>query len=258
MNDTAKYEERIAALLAKAESTTPEEAELLTAKAEELMIKYGIEQAVIDAKRLGNTAPEKIVTEKIYFTGIYSAGMVMMGHYVATALGQLRTLQSKNNTRFNPATGKREKADVLYVIGFESDVKQAVLLITSLQLQAVSAMAAWWRTFDEARYLTGMEKFKEKRQFVISFGAGASERIKETRRRVVQEETAKGTGTELVLVDRKSQVDRFTEDKYNPRTTRSRGLDGGSYGGGSAGRAAGRNANVGGTGISGGRKAVGR
>ena len=254
MNTDAKYADRIAALLAKAESTTAEEAEALTAKAEELMIKYGIEQAHIDAARLGSTAPEQIVTEKITFSGIYSQGSVMMGHYVAQGFGQLRTMQTKN-VRTTNAAGKSVRGDQLWLIGFESDVKQCKLLIASLELQCAVALRQWWSSNSDSRFMTKMEQFKEKRQFIISFGDGAGQRLRETRRRVVAED--KGSGTELVLVDRKARVDRFVEDEYAPRKSRGR-MQGGSFGGSSAGRAAGRNANVGGTAVSGNGKALGR
>ena len=63
----------IAKLLAKAEQTTPEEAEALTEHAERLMVKYGIEQARIDERRarLGQTQ-EEIVKERMLFTGAYA------------------------------------------------------------------------------------------------------------------------------------------------------------------------------------------
>jgi len=65
--------ELIAKLLAKAERTTPEEAEALTEHAERLMVKYGVEQALLDERRarLGQTR-EEIVQERMLFTGTYA------------------------------------------------------------------------------------------------------------------------------------------------------------------------------------------
>lgn len=62
MADQDKVSERIALLLNKAERTTPEEAEALTAAAEKLMLKYGIEQAHIDAKRRAAGDKDRAVT----------------------------------------------------------------------------------------------------------------------------------------------------------------------------------------------------
>lgn len=251
---TDTYTAKIAALLAKAESTTPEEAEALTAKAEELMIKYGIDQAMIDARRIAGAKPEEIVTEKIHFTGIFAQAFVMMGHSAATGLGTIRTLQSKNNVQY--IDGKRVKSEVLYLIGFESDVAQAKLLIASLQMQAIVALNTWWGSNWQHATLTGMEKFKARRQFIISFGYGVHDRLTEMYARVTKEANDAAPGTDLVLVDRKKAVDIYTQDKYHPVASRGRGLDGGITGG-AAGRAAGRNANVGGKAV-GNTKAVSR
>ncbi|MGO1920858.1 MAG: DUF2786 domain-containing protein, partial [Microbacterium sp.] len=86
----------IAKLLAKAESTTPEEAEALTEHAERLMVKYGIEQARLDARRakLGQ-AREEIVQEQMVFTGSYARDIRELGGNVAFALGSIRPMQSE-------------------------------------------------------------------------------------------------------------------------------------------------------------------
>lgn len=256
MTTEIKYADKIAALLLKAESTTPEEAEALTAKAEEMMIKYGIEQAVIDARRGAGQKKEEIVTRKIFFAGVYAQGQMMMGHSVAMAFGSIRTMRTANVRRFNEDTKKYEKGEQLWLIGFESDVSQCELLIASLQLQCIVALDRWWKTEGKRGYYTAMEKFTERRSFIMSFGSGAGERIKETRRKVVAEETAKGTGTDLVLVNRKAAVDAFM-DQAHPNLRSGRGVNRG-YAGSTAGRAAGRNANVGGNAVGGGRKGLGR
>ena len=68
-----KKADLIAKLLAKAESTTPEEAEALREHAYRLMEKYMIDQAVIDARRARDgQASEKIVTRIIEFDGGYA------------------------------------------------------------------------------------------------------------------------------------------------------------------------------------------
>lgn len=60
----------VARLLAKAEQTTPREAEALTEHAERLMVKHGIDQALIDEKRARRgQATEPIVTEAVLLSG---------------------------------------------------------------------------------------------------------------------------------------------------------------------------------------------
>lgn len=85
--------ELIQQLLAKAESTTPEEAEALTEHAERLMVKYGIEQAMLNSKKSEKDG-DKIVQETIDFTGAYRLEWVALGHQVCHGLGSLRTLKS--------------------------------------------------------------------------------------------------------------------------------------------------------------------
>src|SRR5688572_5573226 len=63
--------DKITKLLAKAESTTPEEAEALTAKATELMMRWSIDEAVIEARRVGAGKVDQVVEKKIWVSGIY-------------------------------------------------------------------------------------------------------------------------------------------------------------------------------------------
>lgn len=221
----------IAQLLAKAERTTPEEAEALTEHAERLMQKYMIDQAVIDARRARDgKASEKIIEVRIAFTGTYRDAFVDMGASVVYALKQMRVLESK-----------RDRSSVMWIVGFESDVKQAEVLVRSLQVQATVAMKAWWQA-NAHRYRFGSDwdRRKARDHFIRGFGHGAHRRITENRRTAVEDA---GTGTDLVLVDRRVQVDAFV-DGMNLRP----GREGQTKWDGFAqahGNQAGRNANTG-------------
>lgn len=234
----------IAQLLAKAESTTPEEAEALTAAAEKLMAKYMIDQAVIDARRAKKgEATEKIIQIQIKFTGAYRGELLHMASSVANSLGTLRVLQS--------TTWDKGKTFVAYIIGHESDVEQAKILIESLQLQAVVAVKAWWKEH-KADYVweTPYVQEKERRSFVHGFGTGAGDRIWKNRNQLIEEAS---TGTELVLVSRKSKVNDWVDEQYsNLRSSRGRNATGGGASGG-AGFRAGQNANTGERAVSQGR-----
>jgi Protein of unknown function (DUF2786) len=239
----AKYVDRIQALLAKAESTTPEEAELLTAKAEELMLKYGIEQAMLESR--SGVKAEQIVKRHIDFEDSYGTQRMMAAHHIAQAYGNgsIRTLKMTLGRAYHQR---------LYLIGFESDVDQAILLINSLNLQAAVALRAWWSGFADKKYLTSSEQYIEKRTFIEKFGMGAAHRITASRAKVVEES---GTGTELVLRDRASLVDDWMRENQRVGKARASRASQGYYGGG-AGYRAGKNANVGQKGVGGGRKAV--
>lgn len=201
----------IAQLLAKAESTTPEEAEALTEHAERLMIKYGIEQAAIDSRRAkAGEASEKIVEISLDFTGAYRLEFASLGAAVCKALGSLRCLQS---------TYKNKWAR-LYVIGFESDAKQAELLIKSLQVQSMVAVRAWWKlNKQDYSWQASYDQEAARRSFVRGFGRGAAERIAANLNQAVQEAT---TGTELVLLDRDAKVQDYVDSIPTVRS-RARG-----------------------------------
>ncbi|WIC89617.1 hypothetical protein SEA_GARDENB_59 [Microbacterium phage GardenB] len=224
----------IAQLLAKAESTTPEEAEALLEAAAKLMTKYAIDQAVIDERRAKEGKQgEKIVEKMLRFTGAYRGEMLHLCSSVVWSLGTLRGMQA--------TWGRNGKEFYFWLVGFESDVAQAELLINSLHLQAMVAVRNWWKANKEGySYLSNYEQEKKRRSFVHGFGTGAGARIREGRQQAVQEAT---TGTDLVLVDRKAKVDTYMDAK-NTRKGRSRTATG-NDGAAGQGYAAGKNANTG-------------
>jgi hypothetical protein len=235
----------IAQLLAKAESTTPEEAEALTEAAEKMMAKYMIDQATIDARRAKKgEASEKVIQIQIQFTGAYRGELLNLASRVTNSLGTLRMLQS--------TTWNKGKTFVAYIIGFESDVAQAKLLIESLEVQAAIAVRAWWKeNKDSYSFLSTYEQEKERRSFVHGFGSGAGDRIWKNRNQIVEEATA---GTALVLVSRKDKVNDWVDEQYAGTLKSSRGRN--ATGGGAAGGAgfrAGQNANTGERAVSQGR-----
>jgi hypothetical protein len=235
----------IAQLLAKAESTTPEEAEALTAAAAKMMAKYMIDQATIDARRAKKgEATEKIVQIIIEFKGAYRGEMLHLSSNVVNGLGQLKMLQS---TSWN-----KGKTFAAYIIGFESDVAQAKILIESLQIQATVAVRDWWKAHkDEYAFLPPYDQEKQRRSFVHGFGSGAGTRIRTNRQEAVSEAKV---GTELVLVDRKAKVESWVQDQYAGNLRNSRGRN--ATGSGRAahhGFEAGKQANTGERGVTQGR-----
>lgn len=230
-------------LLAKAESTTPEEAEALTAAAERLMVKHGIDAAMLAAKRKEGE-PEKIVTESVRFSGIYAHGEALMAHQVVQAFGTMSTYKSGRGSNLS-----------LHIVGFESDVAQAKTLLASLTIQSVIAMRAWWKANrDDYAWYTESEKKNVRRQFIISFGTGAAERIKAATAEILVETDTEGTSNALVLVDRKAKVDETLADM---KFSKSRAIRGGGRAARESGEAAGRVANTGGKAF-GSAKALGR
>lgn len=230
-----KTADLIAQMLAKAESTTPEEAEALVEHAARLMKKYMIDQAVIDERRAkaGKTS-EKIVEEPMYFTGAYRGEMLNLCNSVVYGLGTLRGMQN--------TAGRNGKVFTFWLVGFESDVAQAKLLISSLQVQAAVAVRAWWKAHKESyEFESAYNQEKARRSFVHGFGTGAGMRIRESAQKTVQE-AAKGT--EIVLVSRKGRVDDHMDEKAGLKKARQRRATG-TDGAAGYGYLAGKQANTG-------------
>lgn len=236
-------EERIKALLRKAETTTPEEAEILTEKAEELMLKYGIDQALLNARSTGDK--ERIQKLKIPLKGIYAKAYMDMMHSIAMAFGNVRAFFTQ-----------WKQSDVDYtIVGFESDVSQLQVLLTSLQLQAVVALDAWVKSIDMSNY-TPMEKFKARRTFIKAFGNGAATRITKARASAVKDAESTTPGAELVLRDRMLAVDDFMKSNVGKLRSSKRREKSGGWDASSAGYAAGKNANTGERQVNAGRRAI--
>lgn len=227
------YADKIAKLLAKAESATPAEAELLTAKAEQLMAKYSIDAAMLDEKRRkAGHAGEEIIT-KLGFEakGSYRVPLTAMMWAIINTQDNIKAYQVK----WSDSTK-------IYVVGYTSDVEQFLVLITSLEIQALIAMRAWWgspETSSRVRHFTGSEKWNERRAFIYGFGAGVATRIRRAKAAMAHE-----PGTDLVLA-RGSKVQAHLDSTMNLKDTKTRNTIKGTHHASGDGVAAGKNANTG-------------
>ena len=71
MDDQGKWEVRIQALLAKAESTNSEEERAsILEKVDDLMAKWGIDRAMIEARRIADGAPPRLGHLTLEFEGM--------------------------------------------------------------------------------------------------------------------------------------------------------------------------------------------
>lgn len=255
-----RYADKIAKLLRKAETTTPEEAEALFAKAQELMTTYAISEAMI-AKATGQSKPEEIVRKYVSYTGRYHRALYYVGDAIAAANNCRRLIQTL------------DRSTVLVLIGFESDVDRVVMLDASVQIQAAMAMNSWWKSVrneDEYRlYSTEHERFLARRTFLWGYAEGLRRKLAEARDAaiaVATEEEAERShissaeasdSVALVLRSRKDQVNDWVDQEYGKlRSSRSSFRStGGGY---SSGVSAGRSADLGGGRIGGNRGALGR
>lgn len=214
--DEGKLLARVALLLEQAEGFRRHgddgSADAALALAEKMMMKYSFDAADVDAARRVRGEPsEQIVRVVLNFTGIYRQVLLTSAYRYLLALGTLRGVEARNH--------RVKGTDELWVIGFESDVEHARLLVASLQVQCLAALERWWRgVSDSLSYLTPMEKFKERREFVAQFSRAAAERVR------VARETALGRdvtpGTVVAVRDRKTLVDEFLDLNFDLTTGR--------------------------------------
>lgn len=228
------YKSKIELLLVKAAGTdNEEERDAYTAKAQRLMLKWGIEEADLEAR--GEVKPEQVVQERRSYSGALAETMPQFANNLAHGMGGLKVLKNTYG-----------KHHIVYVIGHQSDVDNFWLMMNSLEQQARVGCKAWWKKAPESEWIKGWDRYKAHRDFVTAFGAVCGRRLRTLRTEVQQDATP---GAALVLVSKDERV----EEKYqelHPKVRTSRGLSGG-ISGWSAGADAGSRAHLGGKGISG-------
>ncbi|MFJ3823237.1 DUF2786 domain-containing protein [Streptomyces nodosus] len=194
---------RVRALLAKAEATGyPEEAEALSAKAQELMARHSIDEALLAAGAPVGDAPGAC---RIGVDAPYETAKAVLLDAVATA----NRCRAVWHEPFGFST----------VVGFEPDLAAVELLYTSLLVQATTAMT----TAEAAQRKGGRKRTKTFRQ---SFLAAYAQRIGDRLRAAAEAQTADGGGELLpVLVARDVAVADRTERMFpDTVTTRLRGV----------------------------------
>ncbi|WP_435859334.1 DUF2786 domain-containing protein [Streptomyces tanashiensis] len=191
---------RIRALLAKAEATGyPEEAEALTAKAQELMARHSLDEATLAA---GAPTPETPGAIRIGVEPPYEQAKAILLDAVATA----NHCRAVWNETYGFST----------VVGFEADLDPVELLYTSLLVQGTAAMT---RAEAEQR-AGGRKRTKSFRQsFLLAYANRLGARLAATSRRVAAE-----APTLLpALASREVAVTTRTDELFpETRTTRVR------------------------------------
>ncbi|MFA5885861.1 MAG: DUF2786 domain-containing protein [Acidimicrobiia bacterium] len=192
----------VRALLAKAESTPFDaEAEALTAKAQELMARHRIEQAMLDAG--GRTDRHQPMSCQIRIDDPYADAKALLLATVAEANG-CRTVWSK---ALRCAT----------VFGFAGELAGVELLFTSLLVQSAAAVHRAGPRYD--RYgRSRTTRFR--RSFLIAFAVRVGERLRSAVDAMVDDER-EATGTELVplFARREAEVEAVARAAF-PRTRR--------------------------------------
>jgi len=235
----SKIIDKIALLLAKAErAATKEEARAYNDKAEELILRHGIEEAAVQAKMRGDAKPADPMGYKIIkITGTYNRAELSIAHSVASGLGTVTAMQ-------NISGGV--SSCLLYLFGYESDREACEFLWRSLKRQAMTEVNRWAATNAEFKALRPHEKVREKITFMESFGFEVERRLREIRNQVVKDMEKEGTvGAEVALIDKRKQATEYAYQAFTVKNGRFSHRKSGGYGAVVAGRQAGNRADIG-------------
>lgn len=256
------YADKINKLIAKAESTTPEEAELLLAKAQELMTRYAISEALLDQVR--GVESDVIESFKFQHGGYYAADRGNLTWIIAQA-NDCRGVYNRSGqwTTEREINGKTYRMWYeLTAIGFKSDLDRVQLLDTSLQLQMARALAEWWKT-DDRSWMSKTQNVRARQSFMDGFSGGVSQKLREAtragREAAEKDEAARARVSEdkakesvaLVLRSRKDRVDDWMDQKYGKLRSGRSSYKQSDYSAQGAGHAAGKRADVGTPGLKG-------
>lgn len=191
---------RIRALLAKAEATGyPEEAEALTAKAQELMARHSVDEALLDAQAPDRDAPGAC---RIGVEPPYEQAKAVLLDVVAGA----NHCRAVWNEPFCFST----------VVGFEADLEAVELLYTSLLVQAHAAMTR----AEAAQRAGGRRRTKTFRQsFLAAYAHRIGTRLTAAAESQVSDDLLPVLATREVAVT--DTADRMFPDTV---TTRLRGV----------------------------------
>ncbi|WP_330253872.1 DUF2786 domain-containing protein [Nocardia sp. NBC_00565] len=206
---------RVRGLLAKAESTSfPEEAETLSAKAQELMTKYALDRVLVDAN---TSVPDLPGVRRIWLETPYVDAKAHLVE-VVTRANRCRAI-------FASAWG------FMTIVGDEADLEAVELLTTSLLVQATRAMIA---SGDHTRNAHSRSRSFRK-SFLIAYAARIGERLAAATETTIAE-SADPTRLLPALASHQQQVDEAFENLF-PEVRAGR-ISIGSAAGWEAGRAA--------------------
>ncbi|MCS0601014.1 DUF2786 domain-containing protein [Streptomyces sp. LP11] len=210
---------RIRALLAKAEATGyPEEAEALSAKAQELMARHSVDEALLAAEAPAPDAPGAC---RIGVEPPYEQAKAVLLDAVATA----NHCRAVWNEPFGFST----------VVGFEADLEAVELLYTSLLVQATHAMTR----AEAAQRAGGRKRTKTFRQsFLAAYAHRVGDRLAAVARSQVSRDLLPVLATREIAVT--GRLERMFPETT---TTRLRGVS--DEAGWTEGRAAADRAQVG-------------
>ena len=216
---------KVRKLLAQAEdpACTPAESAAFTAKATELIARYGVDRALLAAR---DPATDPVGDRVVEVLAPYARDKAGLLAAVADPL-RCRCVRRQQGTGF-----------AMHLFGFASDLERVELLFTSLLVQAAHGLAA-------AGVPAGAHVAAFRRSWLAGFAQVIGVRLRAAEADAVAE--AGVSSVALVLADRSDRVQhRVTEVYPQLRNAPPRRLAGGGFG---PGAEAGRRADLGGRGV---------
>lgn len=187
---------RVRGLLAKAESTEfPDEAEALSAKAQELMNRHAFDRAMLDAEK---HVAQSATSRRLWLDNPYLTAKAQLVHVVARA-NRCRAVMY-------------DKIGFIALVGDELDLEITELLSMSLLVQATRAMVS----AGSQTTRTGQSRTRSYRQsFLISYATRIGERLHTANEATDDERLLP------VLRDRKEAVDELFDSLFTATVKRS-------------------------------------
>jgi hypothetical protein len=200
--------EKVQAILDRANhpNTPQAEAETALAMAQKLMLKHGLDEAVLAKAR---KTDEVIVRETLDITGTWGLNRARLFYVIA---------QQVNVACYRSVVSK--KLVVMTMYGTASDIFTAKTLFASAEMLATRLIPRGNRSFRHSWWL--------------GFISGVSEVLRKSKREFIAEQ---GTGTELVLADKFKRADSEMRSRVKLKTCSTSYSSGNGYG---AGQSAGR------------------
>lgn len=192
----ARILEKVRALLAKAESTTfSEEADALTAKAQELLTRYSIDSAAL---HIGTRTQAQAAVRRLWIDDPYVGAKAHLLHVVC----QANRCRSVLTDALGMAT----------LVGHDDDLDTVEILFTSLLVQATTQMTAAGRKED----CFGRSRTRAFRQsFLVAFAARIGQRLEAVQDKAVAEAAAThGDALLPVLASRSSAADETVDEIF--------------------------------------------
>ncbi|MHB8318473.1 MAG: DUF2786 domain-containing protein [Acidimicrobiales bacterium] len=211
---------RVRALLAKAESTDfPEEADALTAKAQQLMTRHCLDRSLVDAQA-GHDAHPHLQVRRCWLDDPYLEAKGLLLTIVASA--------NRCRTVLSPDVGFST------IVGHPDDIDASELLFTSLLVQATRRMTV---AADDPTHSTRSRRPSYRRSFLVAYAHRIGMRLDEVSQAATAEADKEHGGALLpVLARRSDHIDEAVDALFGELTSSAISVS--DYAGWAAGTAA--------------------